>query len=302
VECSNVGKLTSAALIIERMQHAVCSSHDQERGYGPLLATFEHSPDCTCCDFGHLRFYNNIFADSLYRIEDHSGSAHEKLRGDYTKWMKRNLKYKPWIEDKVSNTLVTIAKKMDLKPKQVTYIGIHNRRGKDHVALTKRLTQKKPLPKSYFYDAMEDMRESYDNVAFLYVSDVMKWGRKNLKDKENDMYFVGHGDGSDEDNDAYDFALLCSCNHTIVTRGAFSNWVAMWAGGEYYSEYGSIVPNEVNDALEEELAAQRKREGSAGSLVYGSAQTGEPEGLLFPDIKIDGKEGSGGGEDSSWFW
>jgi hypothetical protein len=25
--------------------------------HGPLLATFEYSTDCTCCDFGHLRFY-----------------------------------------------------------------------------------------------------------------------------------------------------------------------------------------------------------------------------------------------------
>ena len=39
---------------------------------------------------------------------------------------------------------------------------------------------------------MEEMRESYDNVAFLYVSDSMAWGRKNIKDKENDLYFVGN--------------------------------------------------------------------------------------------------------------
>ena len=45
-----------------------------------------------------------------------------------------------------------------------------------------------------FYDGMEEMRESYgDNVAFLYVSDDMKWGRANIKDKENDLYFVGMG-------------------------------------------------------------------------------------------------------------
>ena len=45
-----------------------------------------------------------------------------------------------------------------------------------------------------FYDGMEEMRESYgDNIAFLYVSDDMKWGRANIKDKENDLYFVGMG-------------------------------------------------------------------------------------------------------------
>ena len=71
---------------------------------------------------------------------------------------------------------------------------------------------------------MEDMRESYDNVAFLYVSDDMKWGRKNLKDKENDLYFVGKEDAS------FDFALLCQCNHTIISRGAFTYWISLWTG------------------------------------------------------------------------
>jgi hypothetical protein len=37
-------------------------------------------------------------------------------------------------------------------------------------------------------------RESYEDVAFLYVSDDMDWARKNLKDKHHDLvrkfYFV----------------------------------------------------------------------------------------------------------------
>ena len=67
---------------------------------------------------------------------------------------------------------------------------------------------------------MDEMRESYDNAAFLYVSDDMKWGRKNLKDKENDLYFAGQEDA------AYDFVLLCQCNHTIVSRGKnFINYI-----------------------------------------------------------------------------
>ncbi len=30
-------------------------------------------------------------------------------------------------------------------------------------------------------------RESYEDVAFLYVSDDMDWARKNLKDKHHDL-------------------------------------------------------------------------------------------------------------------
>ena len=67
-------------------------------------------------------------------------------------------------------------------PWQVTYIGIHNRRNPEFIAHLKKNHNKKALKKSYFYYAMEEMRESYGpNVAFLYVSDDMKWGRKNIK-------------------------------------------------------------------------------------------------------------------------
>ena len=133
----------------------------------------------------------------------------------------------------------------------------------------------------------------------------MAWGRKNIKDKENDLYFVGQ-----DDDAAFDFALLvnleksiitkkkkynflfqCQCNHTIVSRGAFTNWVSSWTGGEYYTEYGSIVPNEINDIINEEFILEKKRNGDE-SFVYG-ANTGDAEGLLFPDIKIEGEGGNG---------
>jgi hypothetical protein len=68
VECSNVGKLTRAALIVERMKQ--CAALMIERtalksvgGAGLLwsVTTFEHSPDCTYCNFGHLRFIVVVF-------------------------------------------------------------------------------------------------------------------------------------------------------------------------------------------------------------------------------------------------
>lgn len=105
------------------------------------------------------------------------------------------------------------------------------------------------------------------------------------------------GLGSDDEaGDAFDFALLCQCNHSIITRGAFSTWVADWSGGEYYTEYGSIVPNEVNNAIEAEGKGQNSE-----SFIYGSATTGEAEGLLFPDLKLQGDHEQN--EDNSWsFW
>ena len=39
-----------------------------------------------------------------------------------------------------------------------------------------------------------------------------------------------------------DLAILAACNHTIVTHGSFGHWAAFMAGGEIYTEYGTIVP------------------------------------------------------------
>ena len=38
-------------------------------------------------------------------------------------------------------------------------------------------------------------------------------------------------------------ALLAACNHTILTHGTFGHWASYLNGGEFYSEYGAIVPD-----------------------------------------------------------
>jgi len=49
----------------------------------------------------------------------------------------------------------------------------------------------KPLKKKHFRHGMEYYREEYDNVVFLYVSDDMPWGRKNIKNDAGDIFFDG---------------------------------------------------------------------------------------------------------------
>ncbi len=85
----------------------------------------------------------------------------------------------------------------------------------------------------------------------------MEWSKANIKpDKSrNDVYFsdsnpsfhkkAGHSDvvfDDDLEKAVYDLALLAACNHTVISRGTYSMWAAMMAGGEYYTEYGTIVP------------------------------------------------------------
>ena len=100
--------------------------------------------------------------------------------------------------------------------------------------------------------------------------------------------------------------MICSLLHCISNCiGAFSYWASLWTGGEYYTEYGSIVPHEVNDIINEEAMLERKRNGDE-AFVYGSSKTGDAEGLLFPDIKLEGEEvAQNDNEESSflsWLW
>ena len=76
--------------------------------------------------------------------------------------MKRLLKFKPEIQNKVDETLNQIASKMDLDVKEVLFIGIHNNRykldkTKDNTKNKKSLKGQKPFKRTYFQDAMESM-------------------------------------------------------------------------------------------------------------------------------------------------
>jgi len=104
----------------------------------------------------------------------------------------------------------------------------------------------KRLYKDYFEDAMEYFMEEYGpNVAFIYVSDDMKWGRQKLSKlpHSKNLFFIGCGEFNDINCIAKDLALLANCNHTITTHGTFGNSAAFLAGGEIYTEYGVIIPD-----------------------------------------------------------
>ncbi len=182
---------------------------------------------------------------ALFRPEEHLSTEQEQMNREYVAFLRKTLRYKPKIETKVLKTFKKVAKAMGKKEiKDVTFVGIHNRRT-DSVEFIRRDWFQEPLRDDYFHDAMEYFREEYDNCAFLYVSDDMPWGRKNLKSDKGDLFFVSDGDSDSDESVGFDLAVLTSSNHTIISRGTFSMWGAMLSGGEYYTEYGAIVPTEL---------------------------------------------------------
>lgn len=62
-----------------------------------------------------------------------------------------------------------------------------------------------------------------------------------------------------EENDAigYDMAVMASSDHTIISRGSFSSWCSILCGGEYYTEYGLIVP--LNHILDQQAKKDKKK-------------------------------------------
>ena len=136
----------------------------------------------------------------------------------------------------------------------------------DYVSYSEQLYGMKPLKKSYFKDAMEYFREEHENVAFLWVSDDMEWAKISFKNRKlySDLFFVGSGDGDDDESIGYDLALLARSNHTIVSRGSFSMWAALLAGGEYYAEYGPIVPGRLLQQRQEDKQNRKQRKKKKG--------------------------------------
>jgi len=180
------------------------------------------------------------------RIEVQGG---RKYYTDYRKQSLRALTFKDKFASHARITLKNIAKKVGIKSKEITFVGVHNRRT-DYLDFRRRVLKMSNLYEDYFEDATSYFVEEYGdperhnnkNVVFVFVSDDMKWGRRKLKHLDN-VFFAGCGDADNPDCIGKDLALLASCNHTIVTHGSFSHWAAFMAGGEIYTEYGSIVPS-----------------------------------------------------------
>eukprot|EP00096_Caligus_rogercresseyi_P012381 TRINITY_DN5161_c0_g1_i1.p1 TRINITY_DN5161_c0_g1~~TRINITY_DN5161_c0_g1_i1.p1 ORF type:complete len:336 (+),score=51.61 TRINITY_DN5161_c0_g1_i1:106-1113(+) len=120
------------------------------------------------------------------------------------------------------------------------FIGVHDRRT-DYTSYLSDKYSLKELKKSYFSAGMEYFEEEFDDdydVIFVWVSDDPSWGKKKFRKKSN-VYFKGN---SDETSPSSDFCLLTASNHTIMSRGSFSTFAAILAKGEYYTEYGAVVP------------------------------------------------------------
>ena len=80
------------------------------------------------------------------------------------------------------------------------------------------------LNETYFLEAMEYMRNKYQNVTFLVVSDDTRWARVHLL-SEDVIIVTGH-------SEAVDLAIIANCQAAIVDYGTYSVWGGILNGGE----------------------------------------------------------------------
>ena len=85
------------------------------------------------------------------------------------------------------------------RKKETVFVGIHSRRT-DHLDYEVNRLKLIPLQPSYFLDAIDMFRRKFPkkkfNLAFIYVSDDLEWGRKMIglkKGEQNKLRIPGNG-------------------------------------------------------------------------------------------------------------
>ena len=94
------------------------------------------------------------------RPEEHLGLEQDHFSDSYIKHLQQNLKLYPRIQTKVDNALRKVAREMKKKLKDITYVGIHNRRT-DHLMFMKKHTEMEEMEElgiDFFMDGIDYFR------------------------------------------------------------------------------------------------------------------------------------------------
>ncbi|XP_067653823.1 galactoside alpha-(1,2)-fucosyltransferase 2-like [Haliotis asinina] len=107
-------------------------------------------------------------------------------------------------------------------PVNLTYIGMHVRRGDYLSSLSKRQGRITP-PAEYYIHAMRYFRAIFPSTLFVVAGDDGSWVNRNIG--ALDVVVV------QRDSAEVDLCVLSMCNHTILSVGTFGWWAGFLAGG-----------------------------------------------------------------------
>ena len=177
-------------------------------------------------------------------IPPYQDPIYQKHTRDQYKYLHYRLKVYPKYLKAANRTLQKVAKKMKLTRKRIIFIGMHHRQ--TDMTELKKLGNETVYDETLFYHYMKVIRKKFDPVAFLYISDDMPMGYKQMQKRTKDLFFVGKGECKQEidkkrryeciedENRGHDFALLVQSNHTITSEGSFSLWASVLNKGQKY--------------------------------------------------------------------
>ncbi|CAG9534645.1 unnamed protein product [Cercopithifilaria johnstoni] len=115
------------------------------------------------------------------------------------------------------------------------YVGIHIRYGMDITMNSRNIKYgHKAITKDYIINAMNYFRSKFDKLIFVIISDNLHWVETNIKHiYKDEIYIVSSGYRE------VDMATLIRCNHTIMSTGTFSWWIAYLTNGTtvYYNDW-----------------------------------------------------------------
>ncbi|KAM9319614.1 galactoside alpha-(1,2)-fucosyltransferase 2-like [Gastrophryne carolinensis] len=175
-----------------------------------------------------------------YWLHDWMSEEYNHLEGDFIRFtgypcswtffhhLRDDIRRDFRIHDYLKNEANQVLERIRGDRKNVTFIGIHVRRG-DYVTVMPEVWKGVIADRGYLEKAMAYFRNKYAQPVFVVASNGMEWCKENIDSSRGDVYFSGDGN---EATPGKDFTLLASCNHTIMTVGTFGFWVGYLVGGE----------------------------------------------------------------------
>ncbi|XP_056399180.1 galactoside alpha-(1,2)-fucosyltransferase 2-like isoform X2 [Hyla sarda] len=181
----------------------------------------------------HVPFKEYWIHDWMSEEYNHIEESFIKLTGFPCSWtffhhIREDIQREFTIHDHLKNEASQVLESIKGSRKNVTYIGVHVRRG-DYVNVMPNVWKGVVADKGYLEKAMNYFRNKYKEPVFVVTSNGMTWCKENIDNSKGDVYFSGDGN---ESTPGKDFALLVGCNHTIMTIGTFGFWASYLVGGE----------------------------------------------------------------------
>ncbi|CAH1773802.1 unnamed protein product [Owenia fusiformis] len=172
-----------------------------------------------------------------YHIKLHKGGVQTYMYfwKEYQSHIRSLYVFNKFIKSQINAYLDGLQKKYSMHG-EITYVGIHCRRGDRAYDPAVINAGYKATPVSYFQKAINLTLTRYKTpIVYVVATDDRDWTTKNFNPPGENTFFEHTPWGLTAE---YDMGILSSMNHTIMSTGSFGWWSAYLAGGDviYFNE------------------------------------------------------------------